>query len=168
MSTARSDSARVRILQNLGFEFQIAGRDRKGIQHLLHIQQLQPRPGRFERPEMGAQLGVGDQHVNARVVQDEVDLVRLEEVVDRHDHGAGVQNAEQRRDEFRAVLEPQPHAVAGLDAKLMAQHARHEQRLAPKFAVRIPAFAPIHGGFLRMLLHGIRKSAGQIHDEGTS
>ena len=43
---------------------------------------------------MNTQFLVGDQHVDARVVQNVTDLGRLEEIVDGHDDGAGVQNAE--------------------------------------------------------------------------
>ena len=120
-------------------------------------------PGGLQRAVMRAQFGVGDQHVDAGVVQDVIHLVRLEEVVDRHHDRAGVQDAEQGRDELRAVLEPQPHPVAGLDAKVPLELVGDEGGLAPQFGVGILAFAPEEGDFLRLLLNGFRKGGSQIH-----
>ena len=67
---------------------------------------------------MDRQFVVGDQDIDARVVQDVTDLGGLEEVVDGHDDRAGVQDAEEGGDEFGPVLEPEADAVAGLDAEL--------------------------------------------------
>ena len=80
----------------------------------LDLQQLQMRARRGERPEMRTELGVRDQHVDASVSQDEIYLVRLQEVVDRDHNRAQVQNPEERRDEFRAILQPKPYPITGL------------------------------------------------------
>ena len=56
------------------------------------------RAGGLQGAVMRAQLGIGDQQVNARVAQNEIHLVGLEEVVDRHDHRAGLQDAEEGRE----------------------------------------------------------------------
>ena len=117
----------------------------------------------LQRPVMSPQFGVRDNHVNARVAQNVIHLVGLEEVVDGHDHRAGVQNAKQRRDEFRAVLQPQPHPVAGLNGEVLLELMRDEDGLVPQVRVGVLALAPEQGGFLRMLLNGFRESASQIH-----
>src|ERR1035437_3239090 len=115
---------------------------------------------------MGAQLRIRDQHVNARIVQYVIDLVGLEEVVDRHHNRAGMQDAEKRRDEFRAVLEPQANPVTGFDAKGLLEPLRDERGLAPQVGIRILAISPEQGDLLRSLLNGLRKGASQVHLTG--
>ena len=64
--------------------------------------------------------------INARVAEDVVDLIGLEEVVDGHHHRPRVQDAKHRGDEFGTVLEPQPDAVAGLYFKPLLELVRDE------------------------------------------
>ena len=64
---------------------------------------------------MCSQFAVRDHHANLRVAENVIHLVGLQEIVDGHHDRTGVQDAKQRRNEFRAVLEPQAHPVAGFD-----------------------------------------------------
>src|ERR1017187_651314 len=117
---------------------------------LLDSEQLQVWPGNFQRTVMRAEFGIRDEHVDARVAQNVIHLVGLEEIVDRHDHRPGAQDAKQRRDELRAVLKPQPYAVTGSYLKLMLELIRDQDGFAPQFGIGILAFAPKQGDFLRL------------------
>ena len=112
---------------------------------------------------MGAQLRIRDQHVNARVVQHVIDLVWLEEVVDRHHDRAGMQDAEKRRDEFGAVLKPQANPVTGFDAKVLPELLRDERGEAPQVGIGILAFAPEQGDLVWPQPNGFREGASQVH-----
>src|ERR1039458_6647773 len=120
---------------------------------LLDSEQLQVWPGNFQRTVMRAEFGIRDEYVDARVAQNVVYLVRLEEIVDRHDHRPGAQDAKQRRDELRAVLKPQPHPVTRFHLKPMLELIRSEDGLAPQFGIGILAFAPKQGDLLRLLVN---------------
>ena len=61
---------------------------------------------------MAGELGVCDQHVNAGILEDVIDFVRLQEIINRHDYRAGMQNAEDGRHELGTVFQPQPHPIA--------------------------------------------------------
>src|SRR5262249_26020690 len=80
-----------------------------------------------------------------------------------HHHRAGVQDAKQRRDKLRAILHPQRHPITRADAELLAQYTSDEQRLAPKFRIRIRTIAPEQRRFFIMLLRRSGKATGQIH-----
>ena len=165
MMTARSDSApmgavtpgRVRVLA-------VLRGSRAAAFDFLDPEQLQMRSGRFERPVMRSQLGVGDQHVNPGVVQDVIDLVGFEEIVDRHDHRACLKDAKERRDELRAVLEPEPHPVTRLDPEPPLEQVRDKGSLLPQLLVGVFSLAPEEGVFLEVLLYGVTKGASQVHN----
>ena len=78
-------------------------------------------PHRRERREILPQFGVGDQRIYARIAQDIIYLVRLEEVVNRHSHGSRVKNAKQCWDKLRTILQPQRHPITGLNTQLHPQ-----------------------------------------------
>src|SRR5262249_15091429 len=134
-----------------------------GLFFFAYDKEFEGRPGGVEGVEVSAEFGVGDEEVDAGIVKDVSHFVRLQEIVDRHDYCPGVQDAEERGDEFRAVLEPKPDASAGLNAKLLRQALRDQPRLVPNLGVRILAVAPEEGGFVLMFSRGCREGAGQIH-----
>src|SRR6266566_3892005 len=106
---------------------------------------------------MGAQFRISNEHVNAAIAQNVTHLVGLEEVVDRHHCGARVQYAEKRGNKLRTILEPQAHAVAGLDSEPPLELAGNKLGLRKKLRIRILTLAPIQGGLLLVFLHRSRK-----------
>ena len=80
------------------------GDGRWGSRKILHLKDFQLRPGCQQRGRVHGEFILGDEHVNAAVAQDVIHLVRLEKIVDGHQHGARAQNAEDRWNEFRAVF----------------------------------------------------------------
>src|SRR5437899_6676983 len=92
-----------------------------GVEEGLDLEQPQAGTVGFESGKMRAQFGVSDQDLNAGVSEDKFEFFGLEEVVDGHDDGAGVQYAEQCRNELGTVLQPQADTVAGFDLEFLAQ-----------------------------------------------
>src|ERR1039458_6892864 len=119
---------------------------------LLDSEQLQVWPGNFQRTVMRAEFGIRDEHVDARVAQNVIHLVGLEEIIDRHHDCPCAQDAKQRRDEFRTILKPQPYAVTGSYLKPMLELIRDQDGFAPQFGIGILAFAPKQGDLLRLRL----------------
>jgi hypothetical protein len=73
-------------------------------------------PGGGEFGGVRPQFGVGEDDTDAGVVEDVQYLGGLEEIVDGHGDGPGLKDGVKRGNKFRAVLQPQSDAVAGLDA----------------------------------------------------
>ena len=113
---------------------------------------------------MRAQVGIGEDHVDARVREDKAYFIRFQEIVDWDRYRTAVQNAEQGGDEFRTIFEPKADAIAGLHIELLSQHAGDKKRLSPNFRVRERALAPEQRGFFRVLLDRVGKRTGQVHD----
>ena len=67
--------------------------------------------------------------------KNELDFAGFEEVVDGDGHGAGLEDAEEGRDELRAVLQPDSDAISGLDAKIPDELFRHPQRARLEFSI---------------------------------
>ena len=95
---------------------------------------------------MRAQFRVRDHHVNSAVVQDVTDFRGFEEIIDGHHDRVRVQNAKNARDKFRAVLQPQRHAVAGFHAELVSQMRGDLLGLVEQFGKGNFALAPENGG----------------------
>jgi hypothetical protein len=114
---------------------------------------------------MGAQFSIGEEDVDVGVGEDVVHLVGLQEVVNRHHYRAGTQDAEQRGDEFRTILEPQANAFAGFDAEMLREPVSDEEGLAPEIRVRILAVTPEQSDFLRLLLNGFGEGTSQVHGD---
>ena len=72
----------------------------------FHGKRLERRPFRGQRGETVVHRLIQDNDVDAGVGEDELDFGRFEEIVDGHGDRAGLPDAEERRDELRAVLEP--------------------------------------------------------------
>ena len=111
-----------------------------------------------------AQLGIRDQHVDTRIAQNEIHLVGLEEIIDRHDYRAGLEDAEHRWDEFGAILKPKPYPVAGFNPIPLPELVRDEVGQVPEFVIGVFALAPVQGDLMRVLLDGFCKCASQVHD----
>ena len=60
---------------------------------------------------------IQNEDVDAGVGEDESDFGRLEEIIDGHRDGAGLPDAEEGRDKFRAIPEPDADPVAAPDAE---------------------------------------------------
>jgi ribonuclease D len=132
----------------------------------FHVDQLQTGPHGLERAVMGAEFGVGDEDVYASIVEDEVHLVGFEEIVHRHGDGAGVEDAEQGRDELGTILEPKAYAVPRADAESLPELPGDEERLLPQGGVGVFPLTPEEGDFLGLLPHGFGEGAGQVHAGG--
>ena len=112
---------------------------------------------------MRTQLRIRDEHVNFPVPQDVTHLVRLEEIIDRHDHCTRVQDAKEHWHEFRTILQPQRHAVARLHAELLRKPSPHRLRLCEQRGKGKLILAPEHGDFLGALFYRFGERNGQIH-----
>ena len=75
---------------------------------------------------------------------------------------------EQPGHELRAVLQPQSHAIAWLDAELSLQGGSDEAGLTGQLRVGAGAITAEESLFPGMLLCGIRKGASEIHDRRDS
>src|SRR6185369_1286788 len=100
---------------------------------------------------MRAEFSVGDDDVDAGVLQDESDFVRFEEIIDGHDDSTGGQDAEESRHELRTILQPKADAVAGLDGELVLELSSDGLGLVEQGGVGKLALARIYGGFIGSL-----------------
>ena len=80
---------------------------------------------------MSPQIAVGDEHINARVVENVAHLVGLEKIVDRHHHSPGLEDAKERWNELGTVLKPKPHSIACVNPELLLELVGDEDRLVP-------------------------------------
>ncbi len=103
------------------------------------------RAGGGESRRRFGHRGVGYDQVDACVRQDVTHFFGLEKIVDRDHHGAGLQHRKQSGDEFRAVFQPQTHALAGFDLERLMEMRGQLARLREERAVRTLLFAPING-----------------------
>jgi hypothetical protein len=71
---------------------------------LLDLEKSEVRADRAQRGLMRAQLRIGDQHVNPRVPENVIHLVRFEKIVDRDHHRACLEDTEQSGNKFRAIF----------------------------------------------------------------
>src|SRR6266478_499909 len=126
-------------------------------------EQFQGGSGGAEEGEVCEEFSVGYEQVNAGVRQDVIDLVRLKEIVDRHDHCAGAQDPEECGHEFWTVLQPKAHAISALNPKPALQSLRDQERLSPQFRIGVFTITPKQGDFVPVLPCGCREGAGQIH-----
>src|SRR5262249_55870766 len=92
-----------------------------------------------------------------------IDFIRLKEIVDGYRHRAGLENAEQRRNKFRAILEPQTYPVPGFDAKITSQLLGNQESLMSELAISVFAFTPVQGYPLRVFCDTGRKGINQVH-----
>src|SRR2546426_12715241 len=99
------------------------------------LKKLQAGPRGCQGVEMRLELGIGQEHIDAGVIQNVSDLVGLEETVNGHRYGSGVQNSKERRDKLRTILQPETDPGAALEAKALLQLLRNESALVPKVAV---------------------------------
>ena len=113
---------------------------------------------------MDGEFFLGDEQINAAILQNVIHLVRLEKIVDRHEHRARAEHAEHGGHEFRTVFEPERDAVAGPDAEFSGQFGRHRAGLRGQRGVTEFAVAPIQGDFFRPFFHRIGKGSGKIHN----
>ena len=88
---------------------------------LLHLDHGQTVDLRLERRRALGHRRLADEHLGLRVVEDVADLVRREEIIDRHHDPLGQQNAEEGEDKLRAILQPKPHPIAGLQAEFLLE-----------------------------------------------
>ena len=112
---------------------------------------------------MRAQLRVRDQNINAAISEDVADFIRFEKVVDRDDDGGGVEDAEQRGNKFRTILEPESNAITGFDVELVREFCGDCERLRLERRESEFFFIPEDSGLLRMLRDRLIKGFGQIH-----
>ena len=63
---------------------------------------------------MDCKFLLGDQHVNAAVAQNVIYFIRLQKIINGHQHRAGAKNAKHSRHKFRPVFEPKSHTVTRL------------------------------------------------------
>ena len=126
----------------------------------FNTQNLQRRPHGEQFFFVNGQFRIRNHHVNAAVVQDVADLGGLEEIVDWHDHRVRLQNAEDARDELRAILQPECDAVARLHAELILQVGGDLLRLRENLGVGDFAVAPKDGFLLRVFIRAVLESSG--------
>ena len=107
--------------------------------------------------------GIGDERICAGIGQNAAYFIRLQEIVQGHDHAASPQDAENGGDEFGRVLQPQPDAVARLDPVFILQSLRQPPGLGVQFFVGILSVAPENRGFSRMFLRACSERSGKIH-----
>src|SRR3974390_554543 len=105
--------------------------------------------------EMRRQVSIRDEHVNAGILQNKVHFLSFKKVIDGHGNRPDGEDAEQSRDKFRTVFEPNAHAVSGFDMQLMLQVIADGKTLEPQFSVRVLALAPIEGSLGRPAFYGI-------------
>ena len=88
---------------------------------LLHLDHGQAVELRLERRRALGHRRLADEHLGPGVFEDVADLVRREEIIDRHHDALGQQNAEEGEDKLRAILQPKAHPIAGLQAEFLLE-----------------------------------------------
>ena len=126
----------------------------------------QPRTQHLQFRRRFGHRRVSHQHAHARVVEDEINLVRLEKIIDWHHRAARAQHPEQRRDKLRAILQPQADPVPALHAQLPGQARRQPVRLPQQRAIRKLVLAPENGGLVRGFFRNRAKSSSKVHGRG--
>ena len=112
---------------------------------------------------MRPQLIIGNQNIDACILQHVIHLCRLQKIIDGHDDTAGLQHAKNRADEFGAIFQPEADAVVRAHAEILVQAGSQPAGLCPQSFVRILGVTPENSRFSCVLFRGCRKGRGQVH-----
>ena len=106
---------------------------------------------------------VTDEQIDASVIQNICDFVRLEEAVDWNNDAASAQNAEKGRNELRAILEPEPHPITWPHCRFGLKVFSQGTSLRKYLAIRHLLLSKEDGRFCSDLNSNRAERSRQVH-----
>ena len=129
---------------------------------LLHIDHGQAVELRLERRRALGHRRLADEHLGPGVFEDVADLVRREEIIDRHHDALGQQNAEEGEDKLRTILQPKSHPIARLEAEFVLKSLGQATGQGVRLAKGVLFVAPENSRLVGVGGGGFGKSVRKI------